>query len=351
MAASMSMMSVRVAAAISRSSSHARGLRHVRHRLQQDVICSFHCQASISDSQQGSRSVFTSPGFSSITGQVSDEPAEETVAEEAMVVQERPKDYLAWKPVDDVYLHMHYPPQLKSFHEAMEILRKQDTWMFCRRRNKYADRTVTISVNLDMALKKKKLVDPFQSMLILPHAFKPDNTVLCFARGSDAQVAIDARADIVGGEELVPKVLSKEVKDFDYCVSSPDMMAELAPLRQLLRKRFPNSKRGSVGLDLPSMIHRYKKGQEYKCQIKGKHVNVAIGKLSLTNDQLEENMQCIITDICKHKPPEFGPFVTKLTINAFLLDGVRINFEKYLPAPVDELESVGLSSEQEKVIL
>ena len=37
---------------------------------------------------------------------------------------------------------------------------------------------------------------------------------------------------------------------------------------------------GSVGLDLRSMIHRYKKGQEYKCQIKWAHVNVSIGKVN-----------------------------------------------------------------------
>ena len=57
-------------------------------------------------------------------------------------------------------------------------------------------------------------------------------------------MATDAGADIVGGEELVPKVLSKEVKNFDFCVSTPDMMPELVPLKRLLRKRFPNSKRG-----------------------------------------------------------------------------------------------------------
>ena len=29
-------------------------------------------------------------------------------------------------------------------------------------------------------------------------------------------------------------------------------------------------------------------------------------QLSLTNEQLEENMQCVITDVSKHKPAEFS---------------------------------------------
>ncbi|XP_038062258.1 39S ribosomal protein L1, mitochondrial-like [Patiria miniata] len=330
-------------------------LQHIYLRLQKDAVLNLHHEALIA--QRTTRHILTNPrclqwrSFSTSAEQLGNERAEVSVSEDSLVLQERPKGYLAWKPVDDVYLRQHYPPQPKSFDEAMEILRKQDKWMFCRLQNKYADRTITISINLDMALQKKKKVDPFQNMLILPHAFKPDNKVLCFARGTDAQVAQDAGADIIGGEELVPKVLSKEVRDFDFCVSSPDMMAELASLKRQLRKRFPNSKRGSVGPDLASMIHRYKKGQDYKCQVRGKHVNVSIGKLSLTNEQIEENMQCIITDICKHKPLEFGPFITKLTINAFLLDGILIKFDKYLPVPVDELDSLQLKPTQDKAAL
>ncbi|XP_071808358.1 large ribosomal subunit protein uL1m-like isoform X2 [Asterias amurensis] len=282
-----------------------------------------------------------------ISHQLEDPTIDQTPEETLLTIKEKPKGYLAWKPVDDVYLRMHYPPQLQTFQDAMETLRKQDKWMFCRRKSKHEDRTVTISMNLDMALQKKKKVEPFQGVVLLPHPFKSDNRILCFARGTDEQNAIDAGADIVSDETIVPKVLSRKIKNYDYCVSTPDMMPELVPLKRLLRKKYPSSKRGSVGLDLRSMIHRYKKGQEYKCQIKWAHVNVSIGKLSLTNEQLEENMQCVITDVSKHKPAEFSPLITKITLNAFLLDGVALEFEKYLPKREDEFSAMKSSQEPE----
>ncbi|XP_071506347.1 large ribosomal subunit protein uL1m-like [Diadema antillarum] len=255
-------------------------------------------------------------------------------------MQEKPQGYMAAKPVDDVYMLRHYPKQLISFHEAMDMLRKQHTWAYCRKPEKYSDRTVTIGIKLDMTLKKKKKVVPFQNMIILPHPFKEDNKVLCFAEGTDVQVAKDAGAFMVGGEEVVEDLLAHRthIRAFDFCVATPDMMSSLSKLKEKLRKRFPNSKRGSVSNNIPAMLNLYRRGQEYKVQAKSSTINCAIGKLSLTNDQLEENMAAIISDVCSHKPLEYGPFITQLIVTAFLLDGHMIDVQKYLPVPDEDQE-------------
>ncbi|XP_054773096.2 large ribosomal subunit protein uL1m-like [Lytechinus pictus] len=258
---------------------------------------------------------------------------EDSIALDELGLEVKPKGYMAARPVDDVYMIQHYPPQLVTFHEAMEELRSHDRWAPVRKPELYKNRTVTIGIHLDMTLEKKKKVVPFQNMVILPHPFKEDNKVLCFAEESDTQVALDSGSHMVGNADTVQDILDHRIhhRSFHYCVATPEMMPKLSKLKEKLRKRFPASKRGSVSNNIPAMLNLYRKGQEYKVQVKTGTINCAIGKLSLTNDQLEENMAAIVSDVCSHKPLQYGPFIKKLTLTAFLLDGHRINFKKYLP--------------------
>nr|XP_002730922.1 PREDICTED: 39S ribosomal protein L1, mitochondrial-like [Saccoglossus kowalevskii] len=113
-------------------------------------------------------------------------------------------------------------------------------------------------------------------------------------------------------------------------------MREIVPLKAKLRKKFPNTKRKSVGRDLPPMIELYRKGQVYKCHKEGVSVNV--GKLSQSNEQIAENIETMIQAICSQKPLRYGPFITKAVVTAFLLDSHRIKYEHWLPTEEDNYE-------------
>ncbi|XP_030835577.1 39S ribosomal protein L1, mitochondrial [Strongylocentrotus purpuratus] len=288
-----------------------------------------------------------------LSSQKEDVAFDDTDAEDDMAVNElslemKPKGYMAARPVDDVYMICHYPPQMVTFHEAMDKLRSQDQWAHIRKPELYKNRTVTISILLDMALEKKKKVVAFTNMVILPHQFKEDNKVLCFAEDSDTQAALDAGAFMVGNADTVQDIVDHRIhhRAFDYCVSTPEMMPSLTKLKEKLRKRFPASKRGSVSNNITAMLNLYSKGHEYKVQGKHNTINCAIGKLSLTNEQLEENMAAIISDVCSHKPLEFGSFIKKLTLTAFLLDGHVLDFKNYLPVSDEDKK---LKEELEKL--
>ncbi|XP_070544474.1 large ribosomal subunit protein uL1m-like [Ptychodera flava] len=269
----------------------------------------------------------------------SDSDAEEATTEDMLSQASRPTGYMAWHPVDDVYMLNHYPPRLLTLDEALEKLRKKSEWAFCRKASKYSDRTVTVNLKLDMKLEKKKKVDIFQNIVILPHPFKEDNKVLCFTKtASDADVAKDCGADIVGGSELIDDILKRKF-DYDHCVATPDIMSDISSLKRMLRKKFPNSRRQSVSRDIAGMIHLYKKGQLFKCW-KPHFVNVAVGKLSQPNEHIAENIKTLIHAVSEQKPAKHWPFVTRVVLTAFLLDGYRIEFEHFLP--VADEDALGL---------
>ncbi|XP_071953313.1 large ribosomal subunit protein uL1-like [Antedon mediterranea] len=252
-------------------------------------------------------------------------------------LQDVPKGFDGWEPVDDVYRIDRYPPKIRHISECLDDLRAQDKWAYCRKPEIYSDRTVNLSLLLDLTIPlKKKQVEPFIGMAAIPHKFKASNKVICFAEGDQVIEAMNCDAHMIGDEALINQILNDEFTDYDYIVASPSMMAGLLPLKKKLRKTFPSSKRGSVGVDMKKMLALYLNGIAYKVQTKIPHVNVAVGKLSLSNTQIEENVKSLIEAVCTHKPPAAGPLIRKATVSAFLLDGHQFEYESYVPGSCEE---------------
>ena len=95
--------------------------------------------------------------------------------------------------------------------EAVALLKSNATAKF--------DETVEISVNLG--------VDPRHSdqmvrgMVSLPNGTGRNVRVAVFAKDANVDIAKEAGADLVGGEELAEQV-QKGVIDFDRCIATPD---------------------------------------------------------------------------------------------------------------------------------
>ena len=61
----------------------------------------------------------------------------------------------------------------------------------------------------------------------LPHGIGKTVRILVFASGEAARQAEEAGADIVGGDELVERILSENFLDFDKAVATRDMMGKV----------------------------------------------------------------------------------------------------------------------------
>ncbi|XP_035668874.1 39S ribosomal protein L1, mitochondrial-like [Branchiostoma floridae] len=95
------------------------------------------------------------------------------------------------------------------------------------------------------------------------------------------------------------------------------------------------------------MVDLWSRGQKYsaltypnKPTQEGKgHVNVIIGRLDMTDQQLTENIDCMIKAVCTHKPLHFGSFVTRALVHAKGTPAYKFQVEPFLPAePKDDNE-------------
>uniref|UniRef100_A0A672R076 39S ribosomal protein L1, mitochondrial-like n=1 Tax=Sinocyclocheilus grahami TaxID=75366 RepID=A0A672R076_SINGR len=138
----------------------------------------------------------------------------------------------------------------------------------------------TLNLNdFPMFLFQKK-VDPFVSTIHLPHSFKSDiNKIVVTAlqNPDQARIAMENGAAVAGGAELVEKILADEITA-DFYLAEPDMVQKLLPLKNKLRKKFPKSKRGSVGMNIPKMLALFKSGHEY--MVEDIYVNTQVATVS-----------------------------------------------------------------------
>ncbi|NXF85984.1 RM01 protein, partial [Eubucco bourcierii] len=201
------------------------------------------------------------------------------------------------KPVDDVYLTWLYKRPSYDLEEAVGMLKKFQELDFTNPKQ-----YVYINVLLDMALKKKKKVEKFSSTVLLPYRFTDEiNKVLVFTENEqEAEIARENGAAVVGGLELIKWILEDEIQ-VDAYVAVPEIMPKLIPLRNKLKRNYPNAKRNSLGRDIPQMLKLYKEGLQYSVEDEDA-IETRIARLDMPTEQIIANLKAIINDICTFKP-------------------------------------------------
>ncbi|KAM9446395.1 large ribosomal subunit protein uL1m [Clarias gariepinus] len=243
----------------------------------------------------------------------------------------KPYGLTAWEPIDDVYVVRHYPKPMYDADVAVDMLKSFQKLDFTPE-----DQPIYIELKLDMKLEKKKKVDPFVSTVHLPHPFKTNlNKVVVFTEDpEEARVATEHGASIAGGAELVEKILEDEITA-DFYLAVPDIIPKLLPLKNKLRKKFPKSKRGSVGVNIPKMLQLFRSGHEYMVE-RDEYVVTQVGRLDMPREQILENMRIIIQDVASHKPAEFGSIIEKAIANSETSEALRIKYEAFLQQDLKE---------------
>ncbi|KAM9331216.1 large ribosomal subunit protein uL1m [Gastrophryne carolinensis] len=237
----------------------------------------------------------------------------------------KPYGLTAWKPVDDVYVARYYAKPVIEPEAAIENLKTFQKLDFTS-----PDQAVYIHLKLDMKLEKKKKVDPFVGYIHLPFPFiKEKNKVLVFTEKlEEIEIARNAGA-AVGGAELIPEILNDKVQA-DFYIATPDIISKLNVLKNKLRKKFPKTKRGSVGNDIANMVKLFESCYDYvvvqECLVRTK-----IATLDMPLEHIIANIDTLIKDVCEHKPLHFGPFVESAILASATSEGLHINFQKFLP--------------------
>jgi large subunit ribosomal protein L1 len=162
--------------------------------------------------------------------------------------------------------------------------------------------------------------------MVLPNGTGKTQKVLVITQGAKEQEAKDAGADYVGGKEMLDKI-KEGWFDFDVIVATPDMMGELGKLGRILGPKglMPNPKTGTVTMDLTNAINEIKKGKVTYRSDKDGNVNVMIGKVSFTPEQIAENWQAIYDVILKARPAAVkGTYMKSVVLTASMAPSIKI---------------------------
>ncbi|MDR2464402.1 MAG: 50S ribosomal protein L1 [Holosporales bacterium] len=203
--------------------------------------------------------------------------------------------------------------------EAIALIKTNATARF--------DETVELAANLN--INSQKTDQNIRGTAQLPHGTGRSCRVAAFARGSAADAATAAGADIVGAEDLVEQIQRGEL-NFDRCVSTPDMMVIVSKVAKILGPRglMPSPKTGTVSTDIAAAVAAVKGGQiEFRTD-KGGVVHAGIGKASFDAIKLEENIKFLLGVISKEKPTTTkGVFIKKTTLSSTMGCGVVFTAE------------------------
>lgn len=203
-----------------------------------------------------------------------------------------------------------------TLKDALEIQRKYATKKF--------DESIDICIKLGVDAKKSD--QAIRGVMKLPNRFAKEITVAVFAEGKDAENARNAGADLVGSDELIEEVKSGKI-NFTKCVSTPEMMAKVGTLGQILGPKglMPNPKLGTVSKDMEKAVGDLKEGQlEFKTD-KGGLVHASIGRCSLNDEEIVNNAKFFYKEILKNKPSASkGIFIKGIFISTTLGPGLKI---------------------------
>jgi len=192
------------------------------------------------------------------------------------------------------------------------------------------DESVDLAVRL--GVNPKHADQMVRGAIVLPHGTGKTVRVAVFARGEKEKAALDAGADIAGGEDLAQKITEGQI-DFDRVIATPDMMGIVGKLGRVLGPRglMPNPKVGTVTMDVARAVQEAKAGKvEYRVDKAGV-VHCRIGRVSFDAEKLISNGKALLEDLLAKKPPSAnGVYVRSVGISSTMGPGVKID-----PATVD----------------
>jgi len=185
--------------------------------------------------------------------------------------------------------------------------------------------SVEVAVNLGVDPRKSDQV--VRGSTVLPHGTGKAVRVAVFAQGDNADKAKAAGADIVGFEDLAEKVKAGEM-DFEVVIATPDAMRVVGQLGRILGPRglMPNPKVGTVTPDVETAVKNAKAGQIRYRTDKAGIIHCPIGKVDFEIAALRENLQALLADLDKAKPPAAkGVYMKKVTVSTTMGPGIAVD--------------------------
>jgi large subunit ribosomal protein L1 len=201
--------------------------------------------------------------------------------------------------------------------EALQLLKDTSSVKFSE--------SIDVSVNLGIDPRKSDQV--VRGSTVLPNGTGKTVRVAVFTQGDKAEAAKAAGADIVGMDDLAEQIKGGDL-NFDVVIASPDAMAVVGKLGQILGPRglMPNPKVGTVSPDVAAAVQNAKAGQVRYRVDKAGIIHCSIGKVGFEVPALKENLQALLHDLEKAKPAAAkGVYMKKVTVSSTMGPGLQVD--------------------------
>ena len=201
--------------------------------------------------------------------------------------------------------------------EAVALLKELATAKFVE--------SVDVAVNLGIDARKSD--QNVRGATVLPNGTGRTVRVAVFTQGANAEAAKAAGADLVGMEDLAEQIKKGEM-NFDVVIASPDAMRVVGQLGQILGPRglMPNPKVGTVTPNVVEAVNNAKAGQVRYRNDKNGIIHTTIGKVDFTTEQLQQNLEALLSALKKAKPSTSkGQFIKKVSVSTTMGAGVSVD--------------------------
>ncbi len=188
----------------------------------------------------------------------------------------------------------------------------------------------SIDVNFQINVKQKKTEISLRTVVNLPAGSGKKIKIAVVCEEAKSQIAKDAGADIVGGEDFIDKIKSGEL-NFDKLICTPSMMIKLSKLGKVLGPKglMPNPKLGTVTDDLKKAVSESKSGQAEIKNDKDGNIGLSFGKKSFTDDKLIQNFNAVFDLLEREK--ENQSIKGDLINSAFVTSTMGVSYKLKLP--------------------
>ncbi len=202
--------------------------------------------------------------------------------------------------------------------------------MVCKNAKAKFDETVEAHIRL--GVDSRHADQQVRGAVVLPNGTGKKVRVCVFCKEDKYEAAQAAGAEVVGGQDLVDKIMKESWMEFHVVVASPDMLGLVGRLGRVLGPRglMPNPKAGTVTPDVAKAVTEAKAGKiEYRLD-KTNIIHCPIGKASFGAEKLDQNFATLMEAIVKAKPAAAkGTYLKSCTVTSTMGPGVPVATNKY----------------------
>jgi len=189
----------------------------------------------------------------------------------------------------------------------------------------------SIDLSLQIYNKQKKNEVNLRTVVNMPSGTGKKIKIAVVCEETKSQIAKDAGADIVGGDDLIEKIRDGDL-NFEKLICTSSMMVKLSKLGKVLGPKglMPNPKLGTVTDELKKAVADAKLGQVEIKNDKDGNIGLSLGKKSFSDNKLIQNFNAVLDVLKKEKSKNIlkGNLIKNIYITSTMGAAYKIKLPK-----------------------